>query len=116
LVALLPEHPFTDWILANLPGKPWGVFVRSSATLRELRKHFRAFLIVKNEQRESLYFRFYDPRVLRIFLPTCDTEQFQQFFGAVSSYVAENEKELFVSFRYQDGKLQTLQTSAVTAG
>ena len=106
LVALLPNHPFTEWLLANLPGKPWGILVHASATLRQLRKHFRAFLIVKNEQAESLHFRYYDPRVIRLFLPTCDTEQFETFFAPVSAYIAEGDEGYFVSYQYQDGKLK----------
>ena len=49
LVTLSIDHPFTKWLLSELPGKPWGIFVRSTATLRQLRKHFRGFLMVKNE-------------------------------------------------------------------
>ena len=105
LVALSPEHPFTQWLLSELPGKPWGILLRSTAKLRQLRKHFRGFLMVKNEKGENLYFRYYDPRVIRVFLPTCDDEQFRQFFGPVSSYVAESEQEGFVSYRYKDKKL-----------
>jgi hypothetical protein len=37
-------------------------------------------------------FRFYDPRVLRIFLPTCNAQEVFQFFGpVVNSYLAEND-------------------------
>ena len=106
LVALLPEHPFTSWLLSELPGKPWGIFVRSSGTLLELRKHFRSFLIVKNEQGQNLYFRYYDPRVLRVFLPTCDTEQLTKFFGSVSAFISEAEKGGFTAYRFQDKQLR----------
>lgn len=107
LIVLEKGHAFTEWLLTELPGKPWGIFIRTPATVRMLRKHFRTFLIVKNEQGESLYFRYYDPRVIRIFLPTCDSEQFEKFFGPVSSYIAEGEDHGFISYRYQDGKLQS---------
>ena len=114
LVALFPEHPFTKWLLSELLGKPWGVFVRSPANLRQLRKHFRSFLMVKNEKGENLYFRYYDPRVIRIFLPTCDHEQFQKFFGPVSTYIAEAEQGGFVSYGYKDKKLQAQRLSSAS--
>jgi hypothetical protein len=59
--------------------------------MKHLYKHFRKFLIVKTEEGDELYFRFYDPRVLRIFLPSCDKEQLKEFFGPVSYFVCEDE-------------------------
>ena len=112
LVELLPGHPFAEWLLSELPGKPWGILAKSTEKLRPLRKHFRSFLIVKNEQGQNLYFRFYDPRVLRIFLPTCDAEQFEKFFGPVNSFICESEKGGFTAYRYADKKLQTRRIDA----
>jgi len=104
LVTLQPDAPFTDWLLENLPGKPWGIFARAEPKLRPMRKHFRTFIVVTNEQGRKLFFRFYDPRVIRVFLPTCDAEQFQNFFGPVDSYISEDEKHDFVAYRYVDKK------------
>jgi hypothetical protein len=36
-----------------------------------------------------LVFRFYDPRVLSIFLPTCLPEQITEMFGPVTRFFAE---------------------------
>jgi hypothetical protein len=44
------------------------------------------------EDGRELYFRFYDPRVLRVFLPTCTLQQTAEFFGPVSSYLVEGEQ------------------------
>jgi hypothetical protein len=112
LVALDPEHPFTEWFLTGLPGKPWGIFARSKEKLIKLRKHFRSFQIVQNEQGQHLYFRYYDPRVLRIFLPTCDEVQLKKFFGAVSTYISEGEKGGFTSYQLADKKLQPRRVGA----
>lgn len=39
-----------------------------------------------------MFFRLYDPRVLRAFLPTCSERQLEELFaGVVSAYVAEGE-------------------------
>jgi len=40
---------------------------------------------------ESLFFRFYDPRVMRGYLPTCSPKQLAEFFGPVDFYIAEGE-------------------------
>src|SRR5919206_403386 len=38
-----------------------------------------------------LYFRYYDPRVLNVFLPTCSGAQLKEMFGPVDAFVAESE-------------------------
>lgn len=80
------------WLQAFLKsgwGQSWAVFLSSSASLTEVRAHLRRFLYVQNSERKQLYFRFYDPRVLRMFLPTCSAEQLRDFFGPVTQMIAE---------------------------
>ena len=38
------------------------------------------------------YFRYYDPRVLRVYLPTCNARELQTVFGPVLRYLVEDEK------------------------
>lgn len=83
--------PFANWFLENGWGNSWGILVKSDFSFEELRSHFRRFLLVKTDDGAELYFRFYDPRVLRIFLPTCDKEQLQEFFGPIESFICEDE-------------------------
>jgi hypothetical protein len=63
----------------------------TEAPFEELRKHLRRFLIVNGEDGEELYFRFYDPRVFRAFLPACVTEEKTSFFGPVTDFLAESQ-------------------------
>ena len=37
-----------------------------------------------------MYFRFYDPRVLRIYLPTCTLEESRVFFGPIDGFLVES--------------------------
>ena len=95
------------WYFEKGWGDSWGVVVFSDETMKVLHKHFRKFLMVKTEDGEELYFRFYDPRVLRIFLPTCDREQLKEFFGPVDYYICEDEDPGFgIVFSLQDGLLK----------
>ena len=71
--------------------KSWGVFVTCDKPLKELRIHFRHFLNVKLPDGSTVYFRYYDPRVLRLFLPTCLPEETDQFFGPVKQFLMEAE-------------------------
>lgn len=92
LVQLEADHPFTIWLLESIGTKPWGIFCKAPSNLRELRKHFRQFLVVKGPEGGNLYFRFYDPRVLPTFIRTCDADQKTQFFGAVRLFLCLTDK------------------------
>jgi len=92
LVHLEPEAPFTRTVLEQGWGKHWGIFVESEASIRELRQHFRRFLTVYDPEGKAMLFRYYDPRVLRSYLPTCNAEELGKLFGPVKAYFAEDEK------------------------
>lgn len=108
LVELFPEDDFTEWLLNEQQGgKNWGIFARSRYSLTEVRKHFRKFLTVYDERGNPMLFRFYDPRVLRKFLPTCDEESLKSLFATVSSYLAETGESEFLRFEVENGKLNS---------
>lgn len=98
LVRLGVEADFTRWVLDEGWGKHWGIFARTDVDLRGLRKHLRTILLVKDPDNKTLYFRYYDPRVLRIFLPTCEPAELAVVFGPVSSYLVEDKEGKLKSF------------------
>jgi hypothetical protein len=107
LAFLERDAPFTDWVISNGWGQHWGIFGVTWADLRELRKHFRKFLMVYDEAGKSLYFRYYDPRVLRVYLPTCNADELKTVFGPVESYLMEDEDpKLRRKFVFAGNKLQ----------
>jgi len=62
--------------------------------------------MVHDEAGKPLYFRFYDPRVLRTYLPTCNASELAQIFGPVECYVQEGEDPgVLLRFRQAGGKL-----------
>jgi hypothetical protein len=73
-------------------GKSWGVYLTCTSEFQEVRRHLRRFLEVQLPDGKQVYFRFYDPRVLRVFLPTCNADEVNQFFGPIKHYLSENEK------------------------
>lgn len=96
---------FTEWVSVNAKGNDWGIFLRSEAEPIRIYRHLRKFLIVQTEDGKELYFRFYDPRVLRVFLPTCDREQLKEFFGPIDAFIAEDENGLLVEYAYHGEEL-----------
>ena len=57
---------------------------------------------------KRMIFRFYDPRVMRIFIPTCDAEQRTEFFGNIQHFFVEAEAEAIVN-RYGVGSDEQFQ-------
>jgi hypothetical protein len=107
LVKVDIDSRLLTWMLEEGWGKSWGIFISATMELEELFEHLRQFLKVKELEGEELFFRFYDPRVLRIFLPSCNFQEIMQFFGAVGSYMAESEDgEKLLEFSKGDGRLE----------
>ena len=101
---------FATWVLRSARGNSWGIFLRSGAEPVRLYRHLRKFLIVQSEDGKEMYFRYYDPRVLRVFLPTCEAPQLKEFFGPIEAFLAENEQGLLVEYALVDGKLKYTET------
>jgi len=98
---------FSDWYLDHGWGDSWGILLKSSWPLPEMHKHFRRFLMVNTEDGQNLYFRFYDPRVLKIFLPTCDAQQLREFFGPIDYFLLEDEDPAYaIRYWHENGQLK----------
>ena len=82
--ALLEELVRDGW------GASWVLYLTCDAALPEVRKHLRKFLIVKLADGRQVYFRYYDPRVLRTYLPTCTATEVAEFLGPVGRYACES--------------------------
>lgn len=83
----------------------WGVIAISDQPLEVVANHFQTMRAVKLENGTSAVFRFFDPRVLRAFLPTCSAEQLRQFFGPIEAMVCEQADGRWLTYTCQDGRL-----------
>lgn len=90
-----PQSKFAEWFMKEGWGKSWGIMIRSGASPSELHAHCRKFLLHLDETNQEIYFRYYDPRVLSIFLPTCSKEQLKTFFGPIDYFMIEEEGTTF---------------------
>lgn len=98
-------------------GNNWGVFLRSPTNMTNLRKHLRNFLIVQDSRGRQMAFRYYDPRILRTYLPTCSSEELRTVFGPIECFWTEDwgDVDRMLEFQYDAGvliqKTQSLKTS-----
>jgi hypothetical protein len=91
LVHLAAGSPTTNRLLQRGWGKAWGILTVAApdVTLVQQRLHFKKFLRVRTENGRELAFRYYDPRVLNIYLPTCTADEFHTLLGPLTTLVAE---------------------------
>jgi hypothetical protein len=114
LVALPPRSPMLETLVREGWGKSWGIYLTCGRPFVEVRKHLRHFLMVKTEAGQELYFRFYDPRVLRPFLPTCTPDELAKFFGPIRGFLAESpEADSLLRIEFDGQRLR--QRPAVTS-
>lgn len=92
LVELERGSSFADWLLDRHWAQNACIFLRGTVELDPLRKHLKGFTMAKLPDGQRAFFRFYDPRVLRVYLPSCNAEEVETLFGdAVEHYLVESE-------------------------
>lgn len=107
VVALLPGSNFTEWVLKECYGKHWGIFLQSKHSIKEMRGHLRGLITVFNEDGNPMIFRYYDPRVITKFLPTCTDEELKEFFGDIERFFAElTDDKKMISYELDNGSLK----------
>jgi hypothetical protein len=89
LVQLDHGYRDTHQFIQRAWGNSWGVFLRSDTSLKKLRRHLREFLVVRDERGNRLLFRYYDPRVLMVYLPTCTSSELRTVFGPIECFWTE---------------------------
>ena len=107
LVTIASGNDLLPWIKDNGFGNAWGVFISAAVGFETLLQHFRKFLVTKTPGTGEQYFRFYDPRVLKRFLPAATAPAIIDFFGPGEAFIAEADtKKDAIAYRHQNGVLQ----------
>ena len=105
LIEVAPNYAFTSQLLSQGWGNSWGVFLRTTDA-SNLRAHLRGFLRVQDESERFLLFRYYDPRVLKVYLPTCLPNELRTVFGPIHSYlVEETDGKSVIEFQFDGHQL-----------
>jgi hypothetical protein len=111
IVELSPTYSFTRQLIEMGWGNSWGVFLRIEDA-RNLRHHLRGFLRVQDESGRRLIFRYYDPRVLRTYLPTCTASELKTVYGPIGSYIVEGDRgESLIEFEFDGLRLGEHRTA-----
>jgi len=117
LVQLDFESRYARRLIEEAWGHSWGVFLKCDLDMDKLRRHLRQFLRVRDTRGRILVFRYYDPRVLRTYLPTCTGEELRTVFGPIRSFFTEDESpDTLCQYRLEAGKLTTNRFRLLNAG
>lgn len=101
IVELDREGALLDDLVLEGWGRHWGVYISAPPAhdLEAVRRHLRHFLMVELPGGQRGYFRFYDPRVLAAFVPTCTRAEQQQFLGELEFHVVDAHDRALRSFK-----------------
>jgi hypothetical protein len=84
-----------------------GVLFTSESPMTALHKHLRKNFVARDSTEQDYFFRFYDPRVLRGFLPACEPKEIRAFFGPLRTIIVEdNQPGNLIGFSLNRGSLQ----------
>ena len=96
-IAYRPKYPYEGSgyldLWAERLGSSAGILLVTPADPESLRDHLGELFHVTDEaEAHKYFFRFYDPRVLRTYLPTCTPAEAKEFFGPIRHYLVESER------------------------
>ncbi|GFO58413.1 hypothetical protein GMST_07380 [Geomonas silvestris] len=90
LILLRPDSFFFNRLIHAGWGNSWGIFLAGPSDIATVRRHLRRLLFVTLQDGQRFMFRFYDPRVLREFLPNSSERELRLFFGPLTAIYLES--------------------------
>jgi pSer/pThr/pTyr-binding forkhead associated (FHA) protein len=89
LVQIPPGSSLLEALIDEGWGRSHGVYFTSDAPFERVLASLQRLLFVTDEGGKEMYFRFYDPRVLRPFLPVATPAQARAIFAAPRAFFVE---------------------------
>jgi hypothetical protein len=108
VVELAPQDPLSKAWRATGWGRSWGLLIASRAGLPAVRRRLRHFTQARlPDGTGPVLFRFWDPRVFRVYLPLVEAGEIGQWFKDIDRYIVEDDSgEGSLRFELAGGRLQ----------
>lgn len=118
VVELDRQDPLTRLWMREGWGRSWGVLVDSPAPLAAVRRRMRHFTLARlPDGTGPVMFRFWDPRVLRTYLPMAEPADLDEWFKDVDRFLVETEDGAgCLVFGLRNGALQRSVAARPLAG
>lgn len=115
LVELDPKANFSTTLLTWDWYANWGYFVQSAASLDDCAQAFMAVTTAQLPNHVEAFFRFQDPRVLRVFFETASADDVKAVFGKATRLVVPMaddgvSREGAIVYTLESGKLHQVAT------
>lgn len=92
LVGLAPHDPLTALWRTRGWGQAWGLLLESSHRLPVVWRRLRHFTqAILPDGSGPVLFRFWDPRVMRVYLPLVEHDQLGEWFKDIHAWLVETE-------------------------
>lgn len=92
LVELNPDDPLSRRWRAEGWGQSWGLLLSARADLAAIRRRLRHFTMARLPNGEGpVLFRFWDPRVFRVYMPLVEPGDLKDWFQGIDLFVAETQ-------------------------
>lgn len=92
LVELAPDDPLSRLWRAEGWGEAWGLLLSSAAPLMTVRRRLRHFTQARlPDGTGPVLFRFWDPRVFRVYMPLVEPPDLAAWFTDIDRYIVESE-------------------------
>ena len=101
IVKLNKNSQFCNWLIEASTKTPCCIYLNSSENITDVRKHLRKFIKAEIPSGKTIYFRFYDPRILKVYLPECELDDERVVYGEIIEeyYIYNINTERMDSFR-----------------
>lgn len=91
LVSLTQDSTSLESLISAGWGKSWGVYLVGPQDFQTVSRHLRRQLFATLRDGRQALLRFYDPRVLRLYLPTCTETELDRLFGPITEFYLESQ-------------------------
>jgi uncharacterized protein DUF4123 len=105
LVPLAADGRFGRIFATHGRGRAWGVLIASHAPAETLAEHLAGLTRARLPGGREVLFRYYDPRVLRAYLPTCTAEELDRVFGPIEALLVEGDTGQQREYVRDEGRL-----------
>ena len=92
LICVDYDSPKVQRLVADAWHNEWALFLKCGLGLTDLRRHLRELLLVRHPNGSPMLFRYYDPRVLKRYLPTCTSDELRAVFGGIECFWFEGDE------------------------
>ena len=95
---LRPQSRLLELLTHHGWNEHWCSYAVSASSLEQMRVHLKKFLVVKLDDDREVFFRFFDPRVMRVFIPACAQEEAERFFGDITAFFCSDAEGACMEF------------------